>query len=72
MSDDVTDQPTGDDAEPRDDAGAGIDLGASARQVGLIETGGGVQHGLIAAAIAVGAAIIIVPITRALRAWFRQ
>lgn len=50
----------------------GIDLAASARQVGLIETGGGLQHGVIAAIIAVAAALVLTPIVRAVRAWFRQ
>lgn len=52
--------------------GGAIDLAASAQQVGLIETGGGLQHGLIAAAIAVIAAIVITPVARALSGWFRQ
>ena len=55
-----------------DDDATDIDLGASAQQIGLIETGGGLQHGLIAAVIAVVAAIVITPIARALRSWFRQ
>ncbi|HEX6869379.1 MAG TPA: hypothetical protein VF119_11270 [Candidatus Limnocylindrales bacterium] len=80
MPDEMTDEPIAaprtvtDDPESIDhDADGGtIDLGASAQQVALIETGGGLQHGLITATLAVVAAIVITPIARALRRWFRQ
>jgi hypothetical protein len=55
----------------RDDL-PGIDLGASARQIGLMETSSGAQYGLGAIAVALLAAVLIRPISRALRAWFRQ
>ena len=61
------------DTEPRDDTDSvDIDLGASAQQVGLIETGGGVQHGLMEAAIAVVIAVVLTPILRGVRRWFAQ
>lgn len=55
-----------------DDDESEIDIAASAQQVGLIETGGGLQHGPIVAVVAIAVAIVIAPIVRALRAWFRQ
>lgn len=39
----------------------GIDLGASARQVGLFETANGVPHGIAAIVIAFGAALLLLP-----------
>lgn len=39
-----------------------VDLGASARQVGLFETANGVPHGLGAIVIAFGAALLLVPV----------
>jgi hypothetical protein len=58
--------------EAEDDDDTEIDLGASAQQVGLIETGGGLQHGPIVAVVAIAVAIVITPIVRALRALFRR
>lgn len=40
---------------------AGIDLGASARQVGLFETANGLPHGPAAIVVAVVAALLLVP-----------
>lgn len=39
----------------------GIDLGASARQVGLFETANGVPHGITAIVVAFGAALLLLP-----------
>ena len=38
-----------------------IDLGASARQIGLFETANGVPHGIAAIAVAFGAALLLLP-----------
>ena len=49
-----------------------VDLGASARQIGLMETSSGAAYGIGAIVLALVAAILITPVNRALRAWFRQ
>ena len=49
-----------------------VDLGASARQIGLMETSSGAQYGIGAIVLALLAAILITPVSRAIRAWFRQ
>lgn len=38
-----------------------IDLGASARQIGLFETANGMPHGLAAILVAFGAALLLLP-----------
>ena len=44
-----------------------IDLGATARQIGLFETGIGWQHGFIDILVALGAALMLLPIGAFLR-----
>jgi len=44
-----------------------IDLGDTARQIGLFETGNGWQHGVIEIGIALLAALILVPLRSFLR-----
>lgn len=39
-----------------------IDLGATARQIGLFETGNGWQHGVIDILVALGAAMMLLPL----------
>lgn len=56
----ITKAPTYDDSP-------GIDLGASARQIGLIESGNGFQQGPLAIAVALIAALSLAGI----RAWWR-
>ncbi len=56
----ITEAPTSDDS-------LGIDLGASARQIGLIESGNGFQQGPLAIAMALIAALSLTGI----RAWWR-
>ncbi len=38
-----------------------VDLGATARQIGLFETGNGWQHGIIDIFFALGAALLLLP-----------
>lgn len=47
--------------QPATDDLVGIDLGASARQIGLFESANGVPHGIAAIAVAFGAALILLP-----------
>ena len=39
-----------------------IDLGATARQIGLVETGNGWQHGVIDILFALGAVLLVLPL----------
>jgi len=39
-----------------------IDLGATARQIGLVETGNGWQHGVIEILFALGAVLLLLPL----------
>ena len=52
---------------PTSDDSPGFDLGASARQIGLIESGNGFQQGPLAIAMALIAALSLTGI----RAWWR-
>jgi hypothetical protein len=44
-----------------------IDLGATARQIGLFETSIGLQHGFIDILVALGAALMLLPLGAFLR-----
>ncbi len=57
----ITKAPTYDDSP-------GIDLGASARQIGLFESANGVPHGITAIAIAFIAALMLFPVRAIWRA----
>ena len=39
-----------------------VDLGAAARQIGLLETGNGWQHGVIDILFALGAVLLVLPL----------
>jgi len=45
--------------KPASDDPVGIDLGASARQIGLFESANGVPHGMAAIVVAFGAAVLL-------------
>ncbi len=49
-----------------------IDLGATARQIGLFETGIGWQHGVIDILVALGAALLWLPLRSFLRSGSRD
>lgn len=63
--------PTNPDESGADDSGADesspIDLGATARQIGLFETSIGWQHGFIDILVALGAALMLLPVGAFLR-----
>ena len=54
------------DAEPSD--ATDIDLGDTARQVGLFESANGLPHGVLEIVIAIGLALLLVPLRAAWRA----
>jgi hypothetical protein len=49
-----------------------FDATQTASGIAGFEAGNGVAHGVLAIVIALGLAILIDPLRRALRAWFRQ
>jgi len=61
--------PVADGDEPD---GTDIDLGATARQVGLFESANGLPHGVLEVVIAIGLALLLVPLRAAWRAFRRS